>query len=505
MRISPIAATNTYQTKTLHSQNKKNQGLSNYTTGVDLNMLNPNYNQVNVNFKAAINNAAATLDMVKKIPLEDRLASLFKKFQLGELILVGKDLQECAKKMYKNSDLTQYAIKKSYFVADDNLNGNLAFVKNAIGDREVINLNDEELKLVSDNKTYPLKSGESFYVVKDDIISLNGSSLKIKDEPKADISKFQKVFAKSFDNQKDVKQEVDKINKKTLSKLFKTQHKGSSAITFAEVGGLKELKDALKKEIIYPIRYPQAYENIELNHGFILHGAPGTGKTHIARALANEAGANFIGLNGLELESKWAGEAEENWRNLFSQAKENQPTIIFLDEFDSVGRKREGCIDENGNKIVNQILTLMSDIDSENDDIFVIAATNNFKSLDAAITRSGRFGKHYEVIPPDFDALKEIYKINTKNKPVDENVKVDDMLKKLEKQKATGADIRQIVNDAHHNGYVRAGIFEKMDNKTFKNSDMDDFQIIQEDFDKALNDFFSDKKSMGRNPIGFAK
>ena len=168
---------------------------------------------------------------------------------------------------------------------------------------------------------------------KDDILNVNGSSLKIKDEPKADIGKFQKVFAKTFDNQKDVKQEVDKINKKTLSKLFKTQHKGSSAITFAEVGGLKELKDALKKEIIYPIRYPQAYENIELNHGFILHGAPGTGKTHIARALANEAGANFIGLNGLELESKWAGEAEENWRNLFSQAKENQPSIIFLDEF----------------------------------------------------------------------------------------------------------------------------------------------------------------------------
>ena len=315
---------------------------------------------------------------------------------------------------------------------------------------------------------------------------------------------FRKNFAKAFDFQREVETQIEKINKKTLSTLMQKKHKTATPVTFAQVGGMSELKDALKKDIIYPLRYPDAYENVELNHGFILYGPPGTGKTHIARALANEADAHFIGLNGLDLESKWVGESEANWRQLFDEAKTNQPTIIFLDEFDAVARSRDSK-DEYGNKVVNQILTLMTDIDNEGDNVFVIGATNNYKALDSAIIRSGRFGKHYEVPAPDLETLKQIFDIHASKKPLDKNINKDALLERLYQNKATGADIKHIINEAHTNGFVRAGIFEKMENRTYSSQDKAGFKITQEDLDKAAESFLKDKKSSNRKPIGFMK
>ncbi len=147
----------------------------------------------------------------------------------------------------------------------------------------------------------------------------------------------------------------------------------------------------------------------------------------------------------------------------------------------------------------------MTDIDNEGDSVFVIGATNNYAALDKAIIRSGRFGKHYEVKEPDMDALREIFKVHTKKKTLDENINTEELLSKLHSLKATGADIKHIVNDAHNNGYVRAGIFTKMENKTFNSNDLKDFKIEKEDFDKAIDDFMKDRKSNTRKPIGYNK
>ena len=500
MRINPIARTTTNYYAESTAVSKKNVTMPSQNTGkvMDLNLLNRNYNQIN--FKA-VPNALAT-DLVKKIPLEERIASILQNFKLGDLLIWCKYLQDCAKKMYRSENLGNNPIKRSFYIAEEALGGNLGFTINSLGDREVVNLNDFDVPLISGTKTYNLKPEESFYIVDGDIISVQGNLLTMKSKPKTDLSMYRKVFARPFDHEKEVKQQVEQINKKTLSTMFTTKKNAGSKVTFADVGGLDGLKEALKRDIIYPLRYPDAYEHFDVNHGAILYGPPGTGKTHIARALANEAGANFISLNGLDIDSMWAGEAEKNWRNLFQEAKENQPTIIFLDEFDAVAKKRGG-IDEHGDKIVNQILTLMTDIDNGKDEVYVLAATNNFENLDKAIVRSGRFGKHYKVDTPDFNGLKDIFKIHTKNKKVDENVDIDSMLRKMESMNATGADVRFVVNEAHNYGYLRAGIFEKMDNKTFKKSDMDDFKILQEDFDKAMEDFTKDRNSSSRRPIGY--
>lgn len=505
MRINAISSQN-YQHRNINSQNYSSNALNNnqkakvdYNTNIQF--LNKNYNQTQIHFKGTPN---LPMDLLQRIPLEDRLASILENIRIGDLVLVGKNLQECAKSIYKNASLVPNAIKRGFYIAEQNMNGRLGFIKNPQGDIEALNLGEGAIRLHSGKTIYTLKPDESFYVVPDDILHVGDSQLKIKDKPKADLSIAKTLFCKNFDYEQDVKAKLVDFNKKTLSQLITTTRKPAHQVTFEDVGGLDTLKTTLKRDIIYPIKYPDAYEDMKMNHGFILYGPPGTGKTHIARALANEAHANFISLNGLDLESKWVGASEENWRNLFAEAKEHQPTIIFLDEFDAVARSRDSH-DEYGNKVVNQLLTLMTDIDNENSQVYVIGATNNYKSLDSAITRSGRFGKHYEVTPPDFEGLKSIFRVHTKNKPLDKDVNVEGVLKRLSSVKATGADVKHIVNEAHNNGYVRSGIYQKMDNNTFTKSDIENFKITQEDFDTAINEFLKDKKGVERPRVGFNK
>ena len=146
----------------------------------------------------------------------------------------------------------------------------------------------------------------------------------------------------------------------------------------------------------------------------------------------------------------------------------------------------------------------MSDVEKNGDDIYVVAATNNQNALDAAITRSGRFGKHIEVKAPDTqEAITQIFNIHTKNKALADDLDKDALTKKLLAQKATGADIAHIVNTAHENAFERAGIYEKMENGTFENADIENLRITDADFNKAIDGFTN--KENKRQPIGFNK
>ena len=495
MRINPIQTFSTnYYANNRKTANKPMPVVNSY---MDLNLLNNNYNQVS--FKALKEDA---FNMIKQIPLEDRLASLFENMQLGDLIIVCEKLADAKKPLLSSLKNIKNVIKRAFYINDDKLGGSLAFFKNANGDREVINLNQKDITLVSNGKTYPLPPNTSFYVIDDDNLIIDGNFLKVKSKSKTDLSPYRKAFAKAFDFQADAITEIEKLNRKTLSQLSKDTKKTSSKVTFKDVGGQDKLINELKRSVIYPLRYPEGYENIDVNRGFILYGPPGTGKTHLARALANEADVNFMSLNGTELESKWVGESEENWRNLFEEAKQKQPTIMFIDEFDSVAKRRSGK-DEYGDKVVDQILTLMTDLDNNNENVFVIGATNNFKALDEAVIRPGRFGKHLEIKLPDLDGTGKIFDIHSANKPLDENIDKKGLVKRLYDLKSSGADIRYIINEAHSNGYERAGIFKKMEDKTLSQEDLANFRITQEDFDKAINDFVESRSGSQRKAIGF--
>ena len=177
---------------------------------------------------------------------------------------------------------------------------------------------------------------------------------------------------------------------------------------------------------------------------------------------------------------------------------------MFIDEFDAIAKARGGQ-DVYGDKIVNQILTLMTDLDNNGDDVFVIGATNNFKALDSAITRSGRFSKHLEVKMPDLDGTKKILDIHTSKKPVDKSLDKDALAKRLYDLKASGADIKYIVNEAHSKGFERLQIFEKMENGTLSSKDIKEFYITSEDFNKAIKTFIETRNGSERKAIGFNK
>lgn len=282
--------------------------------------------------------------------------------------------------------------------------------------------------------------------------------------------------------------------------------KGDMKVGFKDIGGQDEVIKQLSRKVLFPLKYPKAFENQKINKGVILYGPPGTGKTLLALALANEADAKFIKMNGLELIDQYVGTSERNFRNLFLEARKEEPCIIFLDEFDAIARKRSG--DTHGrhdDKVVNQLLTLLSDLEKENVNIFVITATNRLDIIDPALLRNGRIGTHIEVgLATTPEAVEQILDIHLKNKPVRLTEK-DEVIKALIAKKASGADIASIVNSALENAYERTGIYEKMSKGSFKNKDLKHLVITTVDINKAINDFKSDEKNKTIRPIGFNK
>ena len=220
-------------------------------------------------------------------------------------------------------------------------------------------------------------------------------------------------------------------------------------VSWDEVGGLQEIKDRLKESIEWPLTKPELFEHFGINppRGIVLFGAPGTGKTLLAKAIASEAKANFITIKGPELISKWVGESEKAVREVFKKAKQSSPSIIFLDEFESIAGIRRSSSGEGSdviNRVVNQLLSSMDGVEGM-EGVIVVAATNRPEMIDPALLRSGRFERVMHVPPPDPEALKAILKIHTENMPLGK-FSVDDIAAKLENY--TGADIEAVCREA---------------------------------------------------------
>ena len=220
-------------------------------------------------------------------------------------------------------------------------------------------------------------------------------------------------------------------------------------VSWDEVGGLQEIKDRLKESIEWPLTKPELFEHFGINppRGIVLFGAPGTGKTLLAKAIANEAKANFITIKGPELISKWVGESEKAVREVFKKAKQSSPSIIFLDEFESIAGIRRSSSGEGSdviNRVVNQLLSSMDGVEGM-EGVIVVAATNRPEMIDPALLRSGRFERVMHVPPPDPEALKSILSIHTENMPLGK-FSLDEIASKLENY--TGADIEAVCREA---------------------------------------------------------
>ena len=220
-------------------------------------------------------------------------------------------------------------------------------------------------------------------------------------------------------------------------------------VSWDQVGGLKEVKERLKESIEWPLTRPEMFNHFGINppRGIVLFGAPGTGKTLIAKAIANEAKANFITIKGPELISKWVGDSEKAVRELFKKAKQSSPSIIFLDEFESIAGVRRSNTGEGSdvmNIVVNQLLSSMDGVESM-EGVIVVAATNRPEMIDPALLRSGRFERVLHIPPPDVDSIKAILKIHSEPMPLGK-FNIESFAPQLVNY--TGADIEAICREA---------------------------------------------------------
>ncbi len=201
---------------------------------------------------------------------------------------------------------------------------------------------------------------------------------------------------------------------------------GVPQVTYEDIGGLKDEVRKVREMIEIPLKHPELFERlgIEPPKGVLLHGPPGTGKTLLAKAVANESDANFISIQGPEIISKFVGEAEERIRQIFKQAQENAPTIIFIDEIDAIAPKRGEVTGEVEKRVVAQLLASMDGLQARGN-VVVIAATNRVNALDEALRRPGRFDREIELGVPDRKGRKEILQIHTRNMPLGKDVDLD--------------------------------------------------------------------------------
>lgn len=218
-------------------------------------------------------------------------------------------------------------------------------------------------------------------------------------------------------------------------------------VNWNDVGSLEEVKEELKQAVEWPLKNPDAFKKMGITppRGVLLYGAPGTGKTMLAKAVANESEANFISVKGPELVSKFVGETERGIRKIFKKARQVSPVIVFFDEIDSLASLRGNSFDSGvGDRAVNQLLTEIDGIEELKDVIF-IAATNRPDLVDPSLLRPGRIDKLVLVPAPDEKARKEIFKIHLKNVPTEKEVDLNELAKKTEG--FSGADIEGLVRE----------------------------------------------------------
>ncbi len=218
-------------------------------------------------------------------------------------------------------------------------------------------------------------------------------------------------------------------------------------VTYEDIGGLHEEIQRIREMVELPLRHPELFERlgIEPPKGVLLHGPPGCGKTLLAKAVANEAEANFYSINGPEIMSKFYGESEERLRQIFKEAQENAPSIIFIDEIDAIAPKREEVSGEVEKRIVSQLLTLMDGLESRGQ-LVVIAATNRPNAVDPALRRPGRFDREIEIGIPDKKGRLEILQIHTRNMPLDKDVNLEKIAEIT--YGYTGADLAALCKEA---------------------------------------------------------
>ena len=275
------------------------------------------------------------------------------------------------------------------------------------------------------------------------------------------------------------RQESDEENKEVEEK------KNIPAVSFSDIGGLDNVIQQVREVIELPMVLPKIFEYYHLtpHKGILLYGPPGCGKTIIAKAIANEIKAHFISVKGPEILNKYVGQSEENLRRIFEEAREKQPAIIYFDEFDAISARRDAEDHLSLSTVVNQLLSLMDGLDENR--VCCIASTNRLDMIDEAIKRPGRFDYVIEIEKPSLEGCKAIFRIHTKQKPLDNSFDKDAFVKTY-LDGLSGAEIAFVASEAAYNSIRRTininDVFSGADIKLSENN-----VIMEIDFIRAVN------------------
>lgn len=218
-------------------------------------------------------------------------------------------------------------------------------------------------------------------------------------------------------------------------------------ITFADVGGMEQLKEEIRLKILYPLEHPEIYRAYgkSIGGGILMYGPPGCGKTHLARATAGEIKSGFMSVGINDVLNMWLGNSERNLHELFEQARRNAPCVLFFDEVDALGARRTDMQQSSARHLINQFLAELDGVETSNEGVLILAATNSPWHVDPAFRRPGRFDRILFVYPPDQPARASILQIVLKGKPIG-NIDYAQIAKKTDNY--SGADLKAVVDMA---------------------------------------------------------
>ena len=238
---------------------------------------------------------------------------------------------------------------------------------------------------------------------------------------------------------------IDRVT--TLSISTETSSDRKTRVTYEEVGGLRREIKAMREIVELPLKHPELFVRlgVEPHSGILLYGPPGCGKTLLAKVIASESDANMYSINGPEIMNKYYGETEAKLRDIFKEAKDNSPSIIFIDEIDAIAPKREEAYGDVEKRVVAQLLALMDGL-NDRGNVIVLGATNRPDSVDPALRRPGRFDREFEISVPNEDGRLEILEIHTRGMPISDDIDLKEISSELHGY--TGADIKSLCKEA---------------------------------------------------------